>query len=129
MIQSSKWQVLSWRANCDVQPIIYESNPKCPDFKEIARVTDYIVAYACKGVETFSQEKETIASLIRSAQEKTSCHRDVQRVARKILNKLCGDKLMSKQEAIVQATGLPLFECLEYIDYHSISGYMKITNR
>lgn len=87
VIQSSKWQVLSQRANCDIQPRNYESYPKCPDFKEIACITDYIVAYACKGIETFSQEKETIALVIYSAQEKTNCHRDVCKVGKKILNK------------------------------------------
>ena len=129
VIQTSLWQILSWRANCDVQPILYDSDPNCPDFKEIARVTDYVVAYACKGVETFLQEKATISSLVRSSKEITGCHRDVKRVARQVLNKLSGDRLISKQEASVQATGMALYECSETIERHSISGYMKITDR
>jgi hypothetical protein len=48
----------SWRANCDVQILIYNSDPKNPDLTDIARVTDYIVAYACKGNATMKEERE-----------------------------------------------------------------------
>ena len=46
----------SWRANCDVQILLYDSNPKAPDISEISRVTDYVVAYSCKGNATLKEE-------------------------------------------------------------------------
>ena len=38
--QMSTALIQTWRANCDIQILIYESNPDAPDLKEISRVTD-----------------------------------------------------------------------------------------
>jgi hypothetical protein len=115
-----------WRANCDVQMLIYESNPDCPDPGDITRVTDYIVAYACKGVESLSEEREQTKSLILSAKEDAIGKQDVQRIARKALNRSLGEKLISKQEAMVQLARLDLFLCSEMITNVSLSGYYKL---
>lgn len=56
--QSSKDMVQSWRANCDMQILIYNCDPKKPSISEIARVTDYIASYSCKGNSTLKQERE-----------------------------------------------------------------------
>ncbi len=37
---------------------LYESDPKTPDPSEIAKVTDYVVNYACKGNLTLAVEKK-----------------------------------------------------------------------
>jgi hypothetical protein len=116
-----------WRANCDVQMLIYESNPDCPDPGDIARVTDYIVAYACKGVESLAEEREQTKSLILSAKEDEIGKQDVQRIARKALNRSLGEKLVSKQEAMVQLAKLDLFLCSEMISNVSLSGYYKLS--
>ncbi len=115
-----------WRANCDVQMLIYESNPDCPDPGDITRVTDYIVAYACKGVESLAEEREQTKSLILSAKEDAIGKQDVQRIARKVLNRSLGEKLISKQEAMVQLARLDLFLCSEMITNVSLSGYYKL---
>ena len=54
-IQTSLWLAQDWRANCDIQMLLYESNPQFPDSSDITKVTDYIVLYACKGNETTSE--------------------------------------------------------------------------
>jgi hypothetical protein len=126
IIQSSLLLAHGWRANCDVQMLIYESNPDCPDPGDITRVTDYIVAYACKGVESLSEEREQTKSLILSAKEDAIGKQDVQRVARKALNRSLGEKLVSKQEAMVQLARLDLFLCSEMITNVSLSGYYKL---
>ena len=64
MVQSSMDAVRSWRANCDVQVLIYTSNPDDPDPAEIAKVTDYIVGYACKGGKRLKEEKKLVKELI-----------------------------------------------------------------
>jgi hypothetical protein len=51
--------VQSCRANCDVTILIYDSDPKHPDATEIAKVTNYVVNYACKGNETLAIEQKT----------------------------------------------------------------------
>ena len=54
----------SWRANCDVQILIYTSDPNNPDPSKIAKVTDYVVGYACKGNKCMKEEKEWMKELI-----------------------------------------------------------------
>ena len=124
VLQTSLFLAHGWRANCDLQILIYDSDPTCPDPQDIARVSDYIVAYASKGNETQLKERQHLKSLILSAQETTGCQRDVQRVARQILNTFSGDKLFSKQECIVQILGLKLWDCSEIISKVSVSRYV-----
>ena len=64
MVQSSMDLVQSWRGNCDVQVLIYTSNPEDPDPVEIAKVTDYVVGYACKGNVRMSDEKKWMKEMI-----------------------------------------------------------------
>lgn len=54
----------SWRGNCDIQILVYDSDPQYPSLGEIARITDYIVAYACKGGTTVKEEREQNKQLI-----------------------------------------------------------------
>ena len=56
----------SWRANADLQIIIYDTNPDNIDPYEIAAVTEQIVGYAAKGNETIQHEKDQMKSLIMS---------------------------------------------------------------
>lgn len=64
VIQTSLDLCQSWRANCDIQILLYDSDPDDPDPFEIARVTDYVVAYQCKGNSSLREEKEQIRALI-----------------------------------------------------------------
>ena len=64
MNQTSLNAIRSWRANCDIQVLIYESDPKNLDPAEIARVTDYVVLYACKGNASLRVEKDIIKQVI-----------------------------------------------------------------
>ena len=116
----------SWRANCDVQILLYDSNPLHPDPEDVARATDYIVAYACKGVETLQEEKRQMIDLILRAHESFSDKTDVQRLARQLLNRTVGEKMISKQEAMVHIGQLDFVNCSESLDTVSISGYYKL---
>ena len=51
-LQTPMYLAHGWRANCDMQILLYKSDPLCPDPADIAQVTDYIVSYAFKGDET-----------------------------------------------------------------------------
>ena len=64
MIQTSLKTLQSWRSNCDVQIILYESNPMDPNLGELAKVTDYVVSYACKGNCTHEVEKQTLLDIV-----------------------------------------------------------------
>ena len=54
----------SWRGNCDVQIIVCDSDPRSPSIAEIAKVTDYVVGYACKGNTTTREERDQAKDLI-----------------------------------------------------------------
>jgi len=62
--QTSLYCLQSWRANCDVKILLYATDPKCPDAAEIAKVTDYIVGYCCKGNSTQAVERKTVKDFI-----------------------------------------------------------------
>ncbi len=62
--QTSTDLLQSWRGNSDLQILVYDCDPKNPNISEIARVTDYIVAYSCKGNCTFKEEREQSKKLI-----------------------------------------------------------------
>src|SRR5687767_10497555 len=126
IVASSRWLLQGWRANCDIQVLLYECDPKNPDPDEIARVTDYIVAYACKGNETIVEEMKQMKALISGSQDVSGTTADVKRIARKLLNKTTKDKVISNQEYMCHLTKLDLFLCLESIETVSISGEYRL---
>lgn len=97
-----------------------------PNPDEIARVTDYIVAYACKGNETIVEERSQMKALILGSQDISGTTNDVKRIARKLLNKTSKDKVISKQECMCQLAKLELFMCSESIETVSISGEYRL---
>jgi hypothetical protein len=64
VVQSSLDLCQSWRGKCDFQILLYESDPFSSDPFEIARVTDYVVAYVCKGNSTLTEEKRQCKQLV-----------------------------------------------------------------
>ena len=56
--------IRGWRGNCDLKVLLYSSATGVPDPEEISKVTDYVVAYACKGNETLKVERETLKDFI-----------------------------------------------------------------
>jgi hypothetical protein len=120
-IQTSVYLSQSWRANCDLQLLLYDSEPEFPDPSDIARVTDYIVSYACKGIETAKEEKDQVTLLVKAAKELSEDTNDLTRIARQILNRSIGEKLISKQECMVQLANLKLYHCSESFSLNSLS--------
>ena len=57
-MQSSMSLLQSWRANCDIKILIYDTDPEFPDLTEISTVIDYIVSYTCKGHLNLFEEKD-----------------------------------------------------------------------
>ena len=124
IIATSKWLVQGWRANCDLQVLLYECDPLYPNSDEIARVTDYIVAYACKGTETLVEEMKQMKALILGCEDVSGTTKEVKKIARKLLNTTTKDKVISKQECMCHLAKLDLFLCSEAIKTVSISGVL-----
>jgi len=113
--QSSLNMLQSWRANCDLQIIVYNCDPKRPDLSEIARVTDYVVGYSTKGGTTLKEEREQVAKLILAASDETGDKADVKRICKRIMNKAASKRLISKQECMVLLGQLELSTCSEIL--------------
>jgi hypothetical protein len=64
MVQTSTYLLSVWRANCDLQLLLYQSDPRNPDLVEISAVTEYVVSYACKAHSKTTQEVDVLNSLI-----------------------------------------------------------------
>jgi hypothetical protein len=124
--QTSTDLLSSWRGNCDIQLLIYESDPDRPNIKEISRVTDYVVAYQCKGNSTYLEERETTKHIIMNAESGLGGKQDLKRVCKKVMNKAATRRLISKQEASVFLADLPLTRCSEFIKTVSISKSTRL---
>jgi hypothetical protein len=124
--QASTFLMRGWRGNCDIQLLIYKSHPGEIDASDVSRVTNYVVSYACKGNETVVEEKKCIQALIGTAQDELSNVQDVKRLARKVLNQSTKNRVVSKQEAICQLLGLPLYSCSEAFQNVSLSGNVRL---
>lgn len=130
-VQSSTYMLQGWRANCDIQILLYESDPSNPDPADVAKVTDYIVAYACKGNDALQTEKQKVKKFILSLRDDKMSDEpkmEAKTLARKILNKSLSEKVISKQECMVQLSNLDLSLCSEIIQTVSISGSYKLTD-
>ena len=64
MTTASMHCLLSWRANCKVDLIIYDLDPRNPDPMDVANVTDCVVSHSSKGSATLVEEKWQTRDLI-----------------------------------------------------------------
>jgi len=124
--QSSQYLMRGWRANCDIQLLIYRSDPDDVNASDVSRVTNYVVSYACKGSESVVEEKKAMKSIINAAMTDDGDERDVKRLARRLLNECSKNRVISKQEAVCQMAGLDLFTCSEAMQQVSLSGNTRL---
>ena len=64
IVQTPITALQGWRGNCDIKVLLYKSPNEAVDPVEIAKVTDYVVSYACKGNEKMKVEKEIMKDMI-----------------------------------------------------------------
>jgi hypothetical protein len=126
VVQASMFLAQGWRANCDLQVLLHDSDPKNPLPEDAGRVTDYIVACQCKGNETYFQERKKMTVLILHAKEKEGGKGDVRTMARHLLNCSVKSRVISKQECMCLLIGLNLHDCSKTIETVSISGECKL---
>ena len=90
-------------------------------------MTNYIVAYTCKGNETNMEEMKQMKALNLGSQDTSGTTSDVKKIAKKLLNKISKDKVISKQECMCHLAKLDLFLCSESIETVSISGEYRLS--
>lgn len=128
MTQCSKYLLQSWRANCDLQLLIYESHPNKPNIEEIRKVTDYVVSYTTKVNQSIPEERKVIKEIIANTENQTeSDENDLMLVCRRVLNSFHNKRLISRAEAMIEISGLPLIVCSETIEPVNISSMTRIT--
>jgi len=124
--QTSKHLLVSWRANCDVQILVHNCDPKNPDSSEISRVTDYVASYSCKGNCSLMEERQHNKELTMAAEDFTGNKADVVRACKQIMNKCASKRLISKQEAMVLLADLPLTICTEGFEAVSLTHSQQV---
>ena len=118
--------IQTWRGNCDIQILIYDSDPDNFDLREISKVTDYVIAYSCKGNATLREEVDMNKKLILATEESTYDEAELRGVCKKVLNKAAASRLIPKAEASVLVANLSLSTCSDYIESVSISESINI---
>ena len=126
IVQSSVDLLRSWRGNCDVQILIYDSAPSEVDVKEISRLTDYIVGYTCKGGTTLREERETNKQMALNMPTVKNDETDLKHLVKKLMNKAATRRLITKQECCVLLSNLDLTLCSEQISTVSLSPAERI---
>ena len=128
MKQTSKIMLQSWRANVDVQVIIYGCHPLKIDVSDIFRVSSYVVSYQMKGSASYASEQKMITDLIKHTEMEYigPDNYDTCKVAKMILNKLGTQRVISKAEAAIECTTMDLVQSTETFDKLSISAYQKL---
>ena len=127
LVQTSEDMLQSWRGNCDIQILVYDSDPNKINASDIAKVTDYVVSYACKGNKSTQEERQQYRDMILMTQEETKDKSDVVNLVKKLMNRATSNRLISKQECVTLLGGLDLTRCSEQIERVSISNSQKIT--
>ncbi len=62
--QHSRTLLRGWRANCDIELLLYYSNPNCPDISVIEDVSRCVVSYMGKRHNTSQAEIDAIQNII-----------------------------------------------------------------
>ena len=123
-------QLQSWRENCDVKILLYETDPNCPNLAEISNVADYVVAYTCKGHQTIRQEKEIIARSIQDTITPSYQGKQAVEFACKLaLNKLSSRRVIGQAETQHSCLKLPLTLCSENMVDIRISGWYRLRKK
>lgn len=127
IISTASFALQSWRANCDVQLLNYNSDPTDIDPADLATVCDYVVSYSCKGTESVHGELTRLKALTLSLDEQSTEECQVT-FARKLMNTAIKQKMISKQEAMVLTVGLDLCITTDQFTTISLSGSYRLGN-
>jgi hypothetical protein len=131
MKNTSMCMLQSWRANCDVSLLIYDQDPTKLNFRDIAQVTGYIVAYCSKGNASFSREREVLSEVCNSFEGGVSSipSIDTTSLIKKVLNRMSNSRIISKAEVSSLLLDLPLYKCTESFRHVPITPFVNIVEK
>ena len=77
IVQTSMFLLQGWRANVDIQLLLYKGNLESTSAEDVSQVSDDIISYICKGTETSIQEKSRMKDITLNSEECTNDVNDV----------------------------------------------------
>ena len=126
MVQHSRYQMQSWRANGDVSLILSNSSPDNPSTDDIIAIIDYVCGYACKDSEPTGATADLFEDMVNAVDSTDASQVSGKSVCAKILIKTVGRRDISGPEASFELSGLALWRCSRQFAYVSMTGSRRL---
>ena len=122
MVQHSRYQLQSWRANGDVSLILSSSPPDNPSTDDIMAIIDNVCGYASKDNEPTGATADLFKDTINAVDMTDANQVSGKSICAKMLIKTVGRRDVSAPEASLELRGLALWYCSRQFAYLSMSG-------
>ncbi|CAH3045001.1 unnamed protein product [Porites lobata] len=126
VVQHSRYQLQSLRANGDVSLILSNSPPDSPNTDDIIAIIDYVCGYACKDSEPTGATSDLFKDMVNAVDAADADQVTGKSVCAKMLIKTVGRRDISGPEASFELSGLALWRCSRPFTYLSMSGSRRL---
>ena len=126
VIQHSRYQLQSWRANGDVSLILSNSPPDNPSTDDITAIMDYVCGYVCKGSDPTGATSDLFKEMVNAVDAADADQVTGKSMCAKMLIKTVGRRDISGPEASFELSGLALWRCSRPFTYLSMSGSRRL---
>ncbi|CAH3193199.1 unnamed protein product, partial [Porites evermanni] len=126
VVQHSRYQLQSWRANGDVSLILSNSPPDNPSTDDIIAIIDYVCGYACKDSEPTGATADLFKDMVNAVDAAHADQVTGKSMCAKMLIKTVGRRDISGPEASFELSGLALWRCSRPFTYLSMSGSRRL---
>ncbi|CAH3141297.1 unnamed protein product [Porites lobata] len=126
VVQHSRYQLQSWRANGDVSLILSNSPPDNPSTDDIIAIIGYVCGYACKDSEPTGATSDLFKDMVNAVDAGDADQVTGKSMCAKMLIKTVGRRDISGPEASFELIGLALWRCSLPFTYLSMSGSRRL---
>ncbi|XP_078350740.1 uncharacterized protein LOC144635515 [Oculina patagonica] len=126
MVQHSRYQMQSWRANGDVSLILSNSPADNPSTDDIIAIIDYVCGYACKDGEPTGATADLFKDMVNTVDTSDAGEISGKSMCAKMLIKTVGRRDISGPEASFELSRLALWQCSRKFNYLSMSGSRRL---
>ena len=109
VVQHSRYQLHSWRANGDVSLILSNSPPDNPSIDDIIAIIDYVCGYACKDSEPTGATSDLFKDMVNAVDAGDADQVTGKSMCAKMLIKTVGRRDIGGPEASFELSGLALW--------------------
>jgi len=111
VVQHSRYQIQSWRANGDVSLILSNSPPENPSTDDIIAIIDYVCGYVCKDSKPTGATADLFKDMVNAVDAVDADQVTGKSMCAKMLIKTVGRRDISGPEALFELSGLALWRC------------------